>query len=79
MEKVTGFKTKDNRFFASEFEALAHERKLDFLNWYKKEGNKGLKVKGDVCIKWLLDNSEEVMNLLGESTLNMPLMMLDNQ
>lgn len=68
MEKVTGYITKDNNFFTSEYDAIDHERSLDFKNWYKKLEKKPLKVSGDVLLKFLKEHKEEVLSLFGEDT-----------
>ena len=66
MEKVTGFVTKDNKFFKTEREAEQHERSLDFLNWYKKlPPAEKLRQTGTSCKDWLLKNRDAVERLYG--------------
>ena len=65
MEQVTGFKTKDNKFFVDKSEALAHEREIAFINWYKNSNSKfSHGVTSKIIIKWLQNNRESVLELL---------------
>lgn len=66
---VTGFLSKDNKFFESKEECDNHERSLDFINWYKKLDNKERlsSVSGEKLSDWLYKNKGNVFSLLGES------------
>ena len=66
MEQVTGFKTKDNKFFVDKSEALSHEKEIAFINWYKNSDCKIARgITPKIMSKWLQDHKDEVLELLG--------------
>lgn len=66
---VTGYLSKDNKFFETKEECDSHERSLDFINWYKKLDNteRLTGVSGEKLSDWLYTNKENILILLGES------------
>lgn len=66
MEQVTGYKTKDNKFFVLKEEAEKYESELNFTNWCKKSGNLWRGVTPKILCKWLRQNKEQVLALIEE-------------
>lgn len=74
IQKVTGFKTTDGKFFIDKEDAELQQASLDFDAWYEVEAHElfamnSRSVSASEIKNWLNDHREEVLEYLGISKL----------
>lgn len=66
--KEAGYKTTDGEIFKNQNDALAHQEKIAFIEWYKENGfnDEYDEISANQMEAWLKEHKEDLFTLLGK-------------